>query len=159
MGQEGYSTGICYPQCSLWLQYCLSVAYYASMYSWLAAKEARRQGESSNIHETIWNCMEGNTKRELQLTCAKALRVQQSDTKIDFGIDAYCDDNKRRQVSQVTGAKVIWWKDIYLGSPIKVTSSTSAWRQLSRALLLFCCLNVTLFFYLQINANNWTPVT
>ena len=50
--------------------------------------------------------MEGNTKRELQLTCAKALRVQQSDTKIDFGLDAYCDDNKRRQVSQVTGAKV-----------------------------------------------------
>ena len=36
----------------------------------------------------------------------KALRVQQSDTKIDFGIDAYCDDNKRRHVSQVTGAKV-----------------------------------------------------
>ena len=78
------------------------------MYSWLAAKETRRQGESSYIHETIWNCMEGNTKRELQLTCAKALRVQQSHTKIDFGIDAYCDDNdnKRRQVSQVTAAKV-----------------------------------------------------
>ena len=148
MGQEGYSTGICYAQCSLWLQYCLSVAYCPSMYSGLAAKETRRQGESSNIHETIWNCMEGNTKRELQLTCAKALRVQQSDTKIDFGIDAYCDDNKRRQVSQVTGAKVTWWKDIYLGSPIKVTSSTSAWRQLPRALLLFCCLKVTLFFYL-----------
>ena len=69
--------------------------------------------------------MEGNTNwRELQLTCAKGSRVQQSDTKIDFGIDAYCDDNKKRQVSQVTGDKVTWWKDIYLGSPIRVTLST-----------------------------------
>ena len=151
MGQEGYSRGICYPQCSLWLQYCLSVAYCASMYSWLAAKETRRQGESSNIHETIWNCMEGNTKRELQLTCAKALRVQQSDTKIDFGIDAYCDDNKRRQVSQVTGAKVTWWKDIYLGSPVKVTSSTSI------AFILLPQSNSLLLFidkWQQLNASN-----
>lgn len=151
MGQEGYSTGICYPQCSLWVQYCLSVAYCASMYSWLAAKETRRQGESSNIHETIWNCMEGNTKRELQLTCAKALRVQQSDTKIDFGIDAYCDDNKRRQVSQVTGAKVTWWKDIYLGSPVKVTSITSI------AFILLPQSNSLLLFidkWQQLNASN-----
>ena len=48
--------------------------------------------------------MEGNVnRRELQLTCAKGSRVQQSDTKIDFGIDAYYDDNEKRQVSQVTG--------------------------------------------------------
>ena len=70
--------------------------------------------------------MEGNMNwRELQLTCAKGSRVQQSDTEIDFWIDAYCDHNKKRQVSQVTGDKVTRFKDIYLSSPIRVTSSTA----------------------------------